>query len=397
MFFEQARACASVDEMTAIKKSIIEMKKYGDKNDLRAYMRAAHVVLDVLTRYENFDDVTDESGMLDLFFLLLPQARRGDVQKLCLRMKFRQSQFNQCCKQNMTDNDYQQVIDLVSPLLVNIHCGTPPKLAECATSSAFLRDCEPILETLQKYGNVESSGREKVSLTELFLRLVPVQLRSSTQAMISALESSANVQQLKNNERAKMGENGIEEVRFSKSNALIDRPGLTDRAQNPEMTPQMLESQKSMESALMQAEELNRAKRERIKQLQSQNTKVALKNPYAASRQKTARVKSETAFSGSVSTIDPSDRQEAKKARVMTDSQSAHSTAVANKSDSQYLSADPIAQCLREVASDSYVNQAISVGEMKCKIQYYAPSGLKCSLCDMTTKKVRIMNLVAAI
>lgn len=396
MFFEQARACASVDEMTAIKKSIIEMKKYGDKNDLRAYMRAAQVVLDVLTRYENFDDATDESGMLDLFFLLLPQARRGDVQKLCLRMKFRQSQFNQCCKQNMTDNDYKQVIDLVSPLLVNIHCGTPPKLAECSLSSAFLRDCEPILETLQKYGNVESSGREKVSLTELFLRLVPVQLRSSTQAMISALESSANVQQLKNNERAKMGENGIEAIRFSKSNALINRPGLTDRAQNPEMTPQMLESQKSMESALMQAEELNRAKCERIKQLQSQNAKVALKNPYAASRQKTVREKSETAVSGSASTIDPSDRQEAKKARVMTDSQSAHSTAVANKSDSQYLSADPIAHCLREVASDSYVNQAISVCEMKCKIQYYAPSGLKCSLCDMTTKKVRIMNLVAA-
>jgi hypothetical protein len=262
-------------------------------------------------------------------------------------------------------------------------------------SSTYLRDCEPILESLQKYGNVESSGREKVSLTELFLRLVPVQLRSSTLAMLGVLESSANVQQMRNNERAKMGENGIDAIRFSTANATV-KPRLADRAQNPEMTPQMLVSQKSMEAALMQAEELNRAKRERIEQLQSQNTKVALKNPYAASRLMTARVKSETTFSGSASAIDPLDRQQAKKARVVTDSQPAHSAAVANKSDSQRLSADPIAQCLRDVASGSYVNQAISVGEMKRKIQYNTPAGLKCGLCDMTCKKVRIMKLVLA-
>lgn len=393
MFFELARACASGDEMTAIKKSIVEMKKYGDKNDLRAYMRAARVVLDVLIRHENFDNATDKSGMLDLFFLLLPQAHRIDVQRLCLQTKFRQSQFNLCCKQNMTENDYKQVIDLVSPLLVSIHCGTTPKVAECSMSSAYLRDCEPILESLQKYRSAEWSGREKASLTELFLRLVPVQLRISTQAMIDALESSANVQQMKNNERAKMGENGIDAIRFSKPNATV-KPRSADRAQNPEITPQMLESQKSMEAALMQAEELNRSKRERIEQLQRQNTKVALKNPYATSRLKSAWVKSETALSGSACAKDPSDRQQAKKARVMTDSQPAHSAAVANKSDSQRLPADPIAQCLREVASDSYVNQAISVSQTTRKIQYYAPAGLKCSLCDMASKKVRIIEFV---
>jgi hypothetical protein len=396
MFFEKARACASGEEMSAIKKSIVEMKKCGDKNEPRAYMRAAQNVLDVLIRHENFDDPNDKSGMLDLFFLLLPQARRGDVQKLCLRMKLRQSQFYQCCKQNMTENDNKQVIDLVSPLLVSIHCGPTPKEAEGSTSSAYLRDCQPILESLQKYGNVESSsGGEKVSLVELFLRLVPVQLRSSTQAMMHALKSSAKVQQIKNNERAKMGENGIDAIRFSKSDAT-KKPRLSDPAQNLGMTPQMLESQKSMEAALMQAEALNRAKRERIEQLRSQKTNVALKNPYAARWPKTAREKSGTTLSGSSSAVDPSDRHQAKKPRVMTDSKPTHAASVADKKDSQLLSADPIAQCLREVASDSYVNHALGVGEMKRKIQYNAPAGLKCSLCDMTSKKVRIIEFCVA-
>jgi hypothetical protein len=147
----------------------------------------------------------------------------------------------------------------------------------------------------------------------------------------------------------------------------------------------------------MKAEELNRAKRARIEQLRSQKTIVALRNPYVVNGPKTtARKQSETTLSASSCTVDPSDRQKAKKSRVISDSEPTHAASVAEKKDLQRLSADPIAQCLHVAASDPYVNQALSVGEMKRKIQYNAPSGMKCSLCDMTSKKVRIILVCAS-
>jgi len=394
MFFEKVRACASKDEMTRIKKSVIDMKKHGEKNDVRAYMQAAQAVLDILLRHESFDHVNEKAGMIDLLFLLLPKARRADVQQLCLRLNFRQSQFNQSCKRAMNKAEYNHLISLVSPLLVSVHCGPPSSRGDPHKSSAYLRDCKPILELLQKYGIVEVSDQTKVTLTELFLRLVPARLVSPTQAMVKTIESTAKVEKIKATEKARMGEGGIETFRFNKS--TIAKPSLAGekREQTAELTPEVLESQKSMEAALMQAEELNRVKRERLANSKVLPTEAPLKNPYNSSWRSSSKIKSERHPPSSASMKESSSGQQSKKPRLDTDSRPSKSGAPVGKKNHKDLRADkafdPIAQCLREVESDSYVKMAFGDATAKRKIECNAPAGLKCSLCEKESKTVRV-------
>ena len=389
VFFEKARATTTEDEMKAIKRSVIDMKKHGDRNDVREYIRAARAVLEILVQYENFDNAPEKRGMLAMFLLLLPQAHRDDVKRLCVRMKFDQSQFRQTCIQSMSDEESNSLLDLVFPLLVTIHCDA----SKTHDAKAYLRECQPILETLMKHERSQQKDEAKPSLTELFLRLVPAHLRTPTQTMIKAFETATNVKRIKNAEKARLGEGGIETVLFSKPSAVIlPRPDVGNSAKNEELTPELVEARQAMQASLMQAEHLNRAKRERIEKLLSQKTKVPLSNTYSSSNRSVTTKYGGATLPASEALLESQDQQHAKKARMMTSSQGKNSGNAKERNKkvgSQSPVSDPISRCLREVESDSYVKQASGVGISKRKIQSNVPNGLKCSLCDTSSKKVR--------
>ena len=400
LFFEKVRACATKDEMSHIKKCIIDMKKHGDKNDARAYMQSAQPVLEIILRYENFDN--GKSEMVDLFFLLLPKSRQSDAQRLWFRLNFGKSQFNQCCKRAMDDVEYEEITKLVRPLLASVHCLLPNARSDSSVTSAYLRECKPIIETLQKHGNIITRDQTKLPLTELFLRLVPTRLLSPTQAMLHAAETSAKVEKMKTMEKARMGEDGIETFRFNKSETLKSSLIEQTLEQKPELTPEELEARTSMEAALMRAEELNRVKRERIAnstELAGKPTelsvkqKATLKNPYGSNRKSSAALlQGEKHLPSARSIRDPVNGQPTKKARLEVNGKPLRATpsdGKKNPSDTNRNSLDPVAACLRNVESDSYIKKAFGVATEKRKIQSNTPAGLKCTLCEQESKKVR--------
>ena len=396
VFFEKVRSCASKNEMSRIKESIIEMKKHGDKKDVRTYMQAAQAALEVLVRYENFDRDDKPSGMLDLFVSLLPKARQADVQRLCLRIKLRQSQFNECCKLAINEAEYRSLIGRVTSLLLSVHCLSSNAHVDASEGSAYLRDCKPILETLQNHGGVETVEQGKATLFELFLRLLPARLRIPTKTMLKNIQSIAKIEKIKAIEKARTGEGAIETYRFVRPEGKKPSFSHQGREQKAELTPEIVESQKSMEAALMQAEVLNRAKRDRIEKLNDETMKASLlKNPYSTGGEMNLSENNVAQSNTSVSTKDPVNKQQAKKPRLDEDSKSDTSGALVdweNCEDSEGKPSDPIAQCLRDVESDSYMKSAFGGAIMKRKIQCNAPVGLKCSLCEKASKTVSRCN-----
>ena len=397
LFFEKVRSCCSKDEMSRIKASIVEMKKQGDKKDVKSYLQAADSVLSILTRYENFDNAKDKSGMLDLFFLLLPKARQAEVQRSCLEMNIRQSEFLKSCKIVMDDAEYKRMVDQVTPSLILIHCVLPNARDLSSKRDAFLRDCKPLFEMLEKHASVKID-QVNVSLTDLFLRLVPVRFLSPTQALLNNMASSVKVEKLKSLEKARMGEGGIEAFRFNKPNVLKPAP-VTKNEPNSNLSPdEVLEAQTAMQAALMRAEELNKAKREKLENAKDEKISVGpLKNPYSSGRGVASRVKREGSASSSKYTKGLLNPQQPKKPRLGTGSKSTTSVAAAasaapiiqnKRNDFHDVSSDPIAQCLNQVESDSYVKRAFGVTKENRKINSNAPVGLKCSLCESESEKV---------
>jgi regulator of telomere elongation helicase 1 len=404
LFFEKVRACCSKDEMSLIKASIFGMKKHGDKKDVESYLRAADSVLSILTRYENFDNAKGKSGMLDLFFLLLPKARQSEVERSCLNMNIQQSQFLKSCKVVMEDAEYKRMVDRVIPSLIIIHSVLPNARDLPSRRDAFLRDCKPIFEMLENHGSVKID-QINMSLADLFLRLVPERFLSPTQALLNNMASFVKVEKLKSLEKARIGEDSIEAFRFNKPKVLKLAP-VAKSEPNLNLSPdEALEAQTTMEAALMRAQELNKAKREKIEKTKDEKISDGLlKNPCNSGQGITSKVKREGTSSSSKQTKVFFNPQQPKKPRLVTGSESTKfissiaAAAVSQKKSNGFhdMSSDPIAQCLNQVESDSYVKRAFGVTrEDRRKINSNAPAGLKCSLCESKSKRVSPKHMYA--
>lgn len=390
LFFEKLQSCATKDELSHTKKAIITMKKHGEKNDVRAYLQAAESALEVLVRHENFDKDNGKGGMLDLFFVVLPKARQADVRRLCLRMKFRKSLFNESCRREMNKEDYNHLISLVTPLMLSLHCGSSNERHDTLIDTDYIRDCKPILEILRQYENKRADGQPKITLTKLFLRLMPARLQGPTLALLDTKQSVTKVAKIKAMEKASMGEEGLETFRFNKSESLKPSLSGTKREQS-ESTPEFLESQMSMEAALMQAEVLNKAKRERI---QSSNDlplrkRASVKNPYSSTRTIPTKPKNESRPSRVASANVPGDQRHRKKQRLGSQPSLSGSIGNTTPKNSKDKPCDPIAQCLHQVESDSYVKRAFGAVNSERQIESNAPADLKCGLCEQESKTVR--------
>jgi hypothetical protein len=198
---------------------------------------------------------------------------------------------------------------------------------------------------------------------------MPSRHKSATYALVEELKSSHNVQALKQAEKSNVGEDSVDISLFSKPQVTLKK-----QAAQEEETKEEVETRKSMEAALMRAEEVNRAKRER---LQAQHASLVVKpevshmNPYAArSKPAPASVKHGPPTQDAILSAKRVRRSPAKSP---------------SKSD-------PVMKVLREAERSTFVDGRSGVRQRKIKSNL--PHGFTCKICDLPPDKVRELRIM---
>ena len=152
--------------------------------------------------------------------------------------------------------------------------------------SAFLRACLPVVEYLFRNGLHKKGMRDQAdskSVLHLFYSLLPFKLRPCGKALLEELQNADSAVRTKQKEKASEGEKGLDVSRFSAAPRSL--PGLSQASPS---NPEDLENQRTMQAALIMAEDVNSAKRNRVKaelERESRNARIA-SNPYSSKDRK---------------------------------------------------------------------------------------------------------------
>jgi regulator of telomere elongation helicase 1 len=262
-FFVSAKKLLSEADFSCLRTLLVEMKNFGDGKDIVAYMKAARSLVTILIKYfktEN-DDVEWEKSLLYLFFPLLPKVYAPEVQKLALKIQLEDSDFIKVCNQHLPPSDHRTFYNSVYTSLKMVLCITSK---QTIAKSEFLRSCVPVITYLYKKGlsNVmhQRETSMRLGLSDLFCFLVPPKLRLNVKALFREIESAEATSQLKSIEKQSVGERSVDVSCFLPTSRMLPN---TQHLKDSKDTSD-LENQRSMQTALIMAEQVNSAKRNRV-------------------------------------------------------------------------------------------------------------------------------------
>lgn len=268
IFFVRAKRKLDSGDFASLRKLLVAMKKHGDKNDSGAYMKAAGSLVDILVPYDNLEctEYEWEKSLLYLFFPLLPQVYQGDVQKVALKKQLARSDFIKHCRQRLPHEEHRSFYSSVFTALKLVYC-IPTK--QSFVRSKFLQMCLPVIEYIFKNdlhkkveGTNDPGESNSMTILEMYFNLLPIKLRASAQAIFDEIRANASTVQIKEKEKQREGERGVDSSQFSQAPEI--HRGLSKQASLPQ-NPEDLENQRSMQAALMMVEDANLAKRDRVK------------------------------------------------------------------------------------------------------------------------------------
>lgn len=109
-FFLQLQTCMSKDEIATMKKYILTMKRYVDRQHRKSFMASACAAIDTILRHENFENRSRKARpeLLSLLFQLLPSHYRDDCQMVTLNSVYRQSDFGKHAKSLLAAEKYRE-------------------------------------------------------------------------------------------------------------------------------------------------------------------------------------------------------------------------------------------------------------------------------------------------
>jgi regulator of telomere elongation helicase 1 len=360
-FFTAAKAAMSPTEQTQIRKLVVAMKIHGDKRDTRSYLRSAEEVVAILVRYDSIEMRTGElkeSGMLELFLSLLPQCHRREVELVSLRLSLDQSSLRKLCDE-LTSDSWEQVKRLLFPLLCNVWLPRDIEYGAFSTAN-YLKEVEKVLDVLLRSG--------KAKLYEALLKLMPTRLRTATNALFSELQAAKNIARIKQGEKARNGENGIQQELFHPTK---QGPVVSLAKENQPVPDQ--ENERDMKAALMRAEEINRLKRENLNAVDPIKADKLSKNPYYASKKKAL-------------SLGP---------KMKTAPQTHPANKTVQSGAKPKPSPDAITKCLASVQSDVFVKRTrtSAIPKLMNTLSSNTPTDMQCLVCLKAPTKVCVAGI----
>lgn len=122
-FMFKIKALPASDQ-TTMRKGVVQLKKTGDQNDIRAYLETACRLLAIIINHEGFHPVAFGQGncLLWIFLRLLPTRHRDHVEDVAMNMVFTKSAFGKACRQKSAPTEFTRIQKAMQRLLGWLWC-----------------------------------------------------------------------------------------------------------------------------------------------------------------------------------------------------------------------------------------------------------------------------------
>jgi len=216
-FMEKVRSELSKSEQSSVRKAIVAMKSFGEKNDVRSYCRSAREIVQLVVKCERFETVIKnaEEAMLFLFFQLLPNAYRSEVEIMALELVFETSSLGRLCKENLEPPVYARRRSTMASVLHAFWCA---KAGQPVLVSTYLRAARDVLNDLVKVDKTASSD-----MLNAYCKLIPPRFVGPTRALFDELNAVKNIKVMKQAEKRRTGESSVD-ARFQSASRGVAAP-----------------------------------------------------------------------------------------------------------------------------------------------------------------------------
>lgn len=208
LFFDRLQETITEREFGAVKRAIVDMKKYSDANERRDFILSASKVVDVILNYNSFENRrrNEKPKILGLFLTLLPKNYVADIQRCTAELLFRKSpvrkEWKECLPTELYKSLYSKIVDVIFDLWFG-------------DDNIVEHEYVSHMDDLLKY--VVNSHKPPLSSLSFLTTIIPSEQVTVTRALIDELEASLNIARLKAREKARMGENAVHVERYQRS------------------------------------------------------------------------------------------------------------------------------------------------------------------------------------
>jgi hypothetical protein len=213
-FFIVARSKMSRDEFDSVKKAVVLMKRYTEQKFHKEFIAALRKVIDIILKYDNFQNKTKASTpeLLVSLLQLLPKHFIRNGQECAMDLAFRTTLIRNELKSSFSKEEYLKLhFDFIS-FLSDLWFGTIDN-----TSRDDIQQLEKILNPLMKEGRVTSTALAQ------FQTILPREFQCFFVALVEDIQASVNISHIMADEKACVGEDTIKLEHFRRTGAV--RPG----------------------------------------------------------------------------------------------------------------------------------------------------------------------------
>jgi hypothetical protein len=208
-FFQQVQSRMSASEQSSIKKSVVAMKQFTHQKHRKAFLNAARDIIIIILVHESFENRPNEEKpeLLALLFQLLPKHFLHDAQKYTMYMVLNQSNFGKSLKAALPSGDCRRCQSDTAALLWEIWFDGDGD--ERLSPTSFLQRLKKIIDPVLK-----QEGKSTSDMLCSFLKLIPLEYQSPTNALVDELEATRNIVVLRKMEKNTCGEDSVRTERF---------------------------------------------------------------------------------------------------------------------------------------------------------------------------------------
>ena len=375
----------SSEDFAKVRKMLVALKASGDKKDKSTYIKIAGNLIKLLLQYEAADALKPSEGaaLVNLLHSLLPVIYRFQIECIACEVKFQRSAFFAICSKSLSPNDVQMIRKSLVPKLMVNHDKWKNDPNYNHSDQSRLRSLRAIIDLLLKK---KLAGN--TTLLQSLYALLTQNDRNTAKLLIREERAKRNMELLKERDRLKYGEKGI-------NKALFHRPDHT-LAPSKEPTEDLLDEDiKSMKRALLVAH----AKKTNVSESvhsKMDETLVRVKkqlNPYLSKKlaKRNDMIKTTSSLTSSIAAR-PSKRARSLLDRTKTPRKSVDEIASMNKSMQTPNGLDPLEVYLQQAKEEIYRKATPKIVRMNRMLKSNAPDGTVCNICHKNAKSVSLVD-----
>eukprot|EP00957_Ditylum_brightwellii_P166615 12682989-Ditylum_brightwellii.AAC.1 len=294
-------------------------------------------------------------------------------------VKFERSEFHVKCKAILQTSDYTRIKSTVTEKLMNNNYEMSSSSSIVNSKNVFnrsyLKDAESVVKIIVKSGR--DNEAQTTDLLSTFYSILPSQVKNKVTAIAKQILAASKIERMKELDKKNRGENSLNPALFRKTVVNRNQTGIkktnVPSTENSNNSENDIEEQRHMEAALMRAQEVKNAMKNRVGTNLSQSRERVLKrNPYLTKQKNQVAPRVNTVQRP----LPPQATDRPKKRLRESIGYEANSPA-----------GDPMERCLQQVKSDTYLKHTPRVAKIARRIKANVPEGFLCTVCDSTPNK----------